>query len=83
MLLVSKDKYMKKLKFTEEVMKEIDMDDSIFIATSLAQKYSLWSDDKHFDSQNNVNIYNTKDIVKLIKLQNRKFKTANFLINLN
>ncbi len=59
---------MKKLELAEEVMKEIDMDDSIFIATSLALKCSLWSDYKHFDSQNKVNIYKTKDIVKLIEL---------------
>ncbi|OQX22481.1 MAG: hypothetical protein BWK75_00600 [Candidatus Altiarchaeales archaeon A3] len=67
-LLVPKAEYMKKLELAEKVMKKIDINDSVFIATSLTLNCSVWSDDKHFDSQSKVNIYKTKDIIKLIKL---------------
>ena len=65
---VPKSEYIKNLGFAEEVMKEIDINDSIFIAASLTINCPVWSDDGHFDSQDEVVVYKTEDIVKLIKL---------------
>lgn len=49
-----------------EIMKEIDPKDSPFLAAALATNSDIWSDDKHFEKQNLVKIWKTKDLVKLI-----------------
>ena len=50
------------------IIKDIDPDDTIFIACALAYKNSLlWSDDKKLKRQSKVDIVETKDIIKLIE----------------
>lgn len=50
-----------------KIMGKIDKDDVVFIATALAFKCPIWSDDVHFQKQNKVKILTTPDIIKLIK----------------
>ena len=49
----------------KEVMDSIDSDDSIFIATALALNCPIWSDDRHFQQQNKIKIFTTKEIIEL------------------
>lgn len=55
-------------KFEEayEIMKKIDPQDSPFIAAALATGSDIWSDDAHFDKQQKVKIWKTKDLVKFV-----------------
>ena len=48
------------------IMDHIDPDDTPFIAAALATKSEIWSDDKHFERQNKVKIWKTKDLIKFI-----------------
>lgn len=51
-----------------EIVKKIDIDDSIFIACALAYKDSiLWSDDKQLKNQNKIKVLNTSEIKKILE----------------
>jgi predicted nucleic acid-binding protein len=56
------------LKFKDAycIMKAIDIKDTPFLAAALATKSDIWSDDKHFEKQNKVKVWKTKDIVVLL-----------------
>ena len=49
-----------------QIMDKIDPDDTAFIAAALATKSDIWSDDKHFERQNKVKVWKTKDLVALV-----------------
>lgn len=50
-----------------EIIKEIDPDDVIFIASALAYGNSvIWSDDKALKKQSRVKILDTREIKELI-----------------
>lgn len=49
------------------IMERIDSKDVVFIAAALATNSAIWSDDKHFQKQDEVKVYTTKDVIKLIK----------------
>ena len=52
------------------VLDEIDNKDTSFIAASLAiENDGIWSDDKHFEKQDKVKIWKTKDLLDYIKSQ--------------
>ena len=55
-----------KMEKAFEIMKEIDPKDSPFLAAALAINAEIWSDDKHFDKQNLVKVWKTKDVVKFL-----------------
>jgi predicted nucleic acid-binding protein len=48
-----------------QIMERVDKDDVIFIATALAIKCPIWSEDKHFKKQNAIKILTTKDVLNL------------------
>ncbi len=51
-----------------EIVKEIDLDDALFIACAMAYPESvIWSDDKKLKKQNNVKILSTAEIVDILK----------------
>jgi predicted nucleic acid-binding protein len=51
----------------DNIMGKIDKKDTVFIATALAFKCPLWSDDSHFKRQNKIKVLTTKDIIHLLK----------------
>ena len=54
----------------KKIMEHIDPEDVVFIATALSQEdVFIWSDDKHFEKQNKVKIWKTKDLLDYIKSQ--------------
>ena len=57
-----------KMKEAEEIMDKIDKDDTPFIAAALATKSGIWSDDRHFEKQNRIKIWKTKDLSAHLKL---------------
>lgn len=63
-----KEVYKDKIPLAEEVMKEIDITDSPFLALALVLNCSIWSNDGHFKQQNLINVYTTKVILELLKM---------------
>lgn len=49
----------------EEIIGKIDYDDIPFVATALFLNCPIWSEDKHFQKQNEIKILKTKDILDL------------------
>ena len=64
--LVTKEKYDKKMAIAEDILRNIDITDSPFLALALAFNCSIWSNDGHFQQQNKVVVYTTKDLMKNI-----------------
>jgi len=58
------------LPYREEalkIVKDIDIDDVLFIATALAfEDAVVWSDDKKLKKQNKIKIINTSEIIKIL-----------------
>ena len=65
--IVKKEFYQDKTPIAEEVMKEIDITDSPFLASALALNCLIWSNDGHFKQQNLVKVYTTKEILELLR----------------
>ena len=51
-----------KIKEARRIMDKIDPNDTPFIAAALAAKADIWSDDEHFQRQNKVKVWRTKDL---------------------
>jgi len=60
--IIKTDQIIDYKKEADDIMREIDPDDSIFIATALAFKCPIWSEDKHFKQQNKVEIMTHKEM---------------------
>ena len=59
-----KNKYLEAL----EIMKNIDPDDTPFLALGLSLKVDgIWTEDKDFDKQKILKVYSTKDLLEIIK----------------
>ena len=56
-----------RMKEAKEIMDWIDKGDTPFIAAALATKTDIWSDDKHFEKQNKIKIWKTKDLSQYLK----------------
>lgn len=50
----------------KKIMESIDPDDTPFIAAALAAKAEIWSDDTHFQKQQRVKAWRTKDLVSFL-----------------
>jgi predicted nucleic acid-binding protein len=64
--LVTKDKYNEMMAKAEDILRNIDITDSPFLALALALSCSIWSNDGHFKQQDKVVVYTTKDMAKKI-----------------
>jgi len=57
-----------KMDQAKEIMDALDPDDTPFVALALAvENDGIWSDDKHFRQQNRIRIWETKDLLTLIR----------------
>ena len=66
--LVPIDEYEIKMDKGMEIMGEIDEKDSQFIALALAiENDGIWSNDKHLHKQEEIDVYKTADIIKLLE----------------
>jgi len=60
---INKEYYEKAVK----IMDSIDENDTPFIALALSiENNGIWSDDKHFEMQDKVKIWKTKDLIEYI-----------------
>ena len=51
----------------EDIVRKIDIDDALFIATALAFENSvIWSNDKKLKNQNKIKIFNTEEIINML-----------------
>ena len=66
--LISNEKYDEKTTIAEDILKEIDITDSPFLALALALNCSIWSNDGHFKHQDQVGVYTTKELTNTIDL---------------
>jgi predicted nucleic acid-binding protein len=64
--LITKDKYNEKMAIAEDILGNIDITDSPFLALAMALSCSIWSNDGHFKQQDKVLVYTTKDMAKKI-----------------
>ncbi len=64
--LVSNEKYDKKTTIAEDILKDIDITDSPFLALALALNCSRWSNDGHFKQQDKVRVFTTKELTDTI-----------------
>ena len=63
--LVHADKIKEKILEAEEIMKNIDIKDSVFIATALAiNADGIWSFDNDFKKQDKFKIFESYDFIK-------------------
>ena len=65
---VSKENYNKKMAMAEDILREIDITDSPFLALAMALNCSIWSNDGHFKKQDQVRVYATKELTNTIDL---------------
>jgi len=63
---VSKESYNEKMAIAEDIMKEIDITDSPFLALALTLDCSIWSNDGHFKQQDKIGVYTTKELTNRI-----------------
>jgi len=57
-----------KMDEAKKIMDALDPDDTPFIALALAvENDGIWSDDKHVKQQNTIRIWETKDLLTLIR----------------
>ena len=64
--IVPIETYKANLKQAFEIMKDIDEDDTPYVALALSiDNDGIWSDDTHFDKQNKVKVVKTGYMVKL------------------
>ena len=50
-----------------QIMKNIDEDDSSFLALALMiNSDGIWSNDPHFEKQNEIKVWKTKDLINLL-----------------
>ncbi len=64
--LVPKSKYNEKMALAEDVLRDIDITDSPFLALALALNCRIWSNDGHFKQQDRIEVCTTKELIKSI-----------------
>ncbi len=56
-----------KIKEAIKIMKDIDINDAPILACALAMPNDgIWTEDKHFEQQNIIKVWKTKDLMRLI-----------------
>ena len=65
---VSKENYNEKMVMAEDILREIDITDSPFLALAMALNCSIWSNDGHFKQQDKIGVYTTKELTNTIDL---------------
>ncbi|KXB01074.1 hypothetical protein AKJ41_02850 [candidate division MSBL1 archaeon SCGC-AAA259O05] len=59
-----KPEFKEQITKAEKTIGEIDPDDVPFLALALHLDADIWSDDKHFQKQEKVNVWKTTQLVK-------------------
>lgn len=51
----------------EDIMGKVDIDDSFFLALAMSLNCPIWSNDVHFKRQNAIKVYNTKELLDILR----------------
>jgi predicted nucleic acid-binding protein len=51
-----------------EIMREIDVDDSLFLALAMSLNCPIWSNDEHFKRQSSVKAFTTRELISSLKI---------------
>ena len=71
--LVPIDEYKGKMNEGLEIIGNIDEKDTQFVALALAiENVGIWSNDKHLNKQEKIQVYKTKDIINLLEKYSKK-----------
>lgn len=66
--IIPTEEFLQYFDEAKRIMEHIDPEDVTIIAAALSQENSIiWSDDAHFDQQNKVTVFKTKDMVKFLE----------------
>lgn len=67
-ILIQTEKIKEHMEEAERIMSEIDVKDSSFIALAMyIGADGIWSFDKHFQKQEKIRIFNTRDIIEFLR----------------
>ena len=70
--IIPKEEILSNWNKAKEIMEHIDPEDTTIVAAALSKNDAvIWSDDKHFEQQNKITIFKTRDIVDLYKELNQ------------
>jgi len=61
--VAAEETYENKINMADEAIGDTDKKDVPFLALALEKDAAIWSEDKHFDDQDKVEVWKTKDIV--------------------
>jgi predicted nucleic acid-binding protein len=65
--IASKEIVDSKFEEAKGIMDSIDKDDTVFIALALAFSCAIWSNDADFKRQENVMVYTTEELLKMLE----------------
>jgi len=65
--IVPSEMYSQKIGEAFDIMREIDPKDTPFLALALQLICPLWSNDRHFQGLSQIDVYDTKSLVELLK----------------
>jgi predicted nucleic acid-binding protein len=83
LIIVPLDEYEDKIDEAMEIIGKIDEKDIQFVALALSIKNDgIWSNDKHFEKQEKVQIYKTANIIKFLEKKIEKESKKNYKDNL-
>jgi predicted nucleic acid-binding protein len=51
-----------------EIMRETDVDDSLFLALAMSLNCPIWSNDEHFKRQSSVKAFTTRELISSLKI---------------
>jgi len=69
-LVLLPDNEIKHKQEAEAIMKPIDIKDALFIAIALSEENDgIWSEDKHFEQQQRVKVWKTKDLIEHFRVK--------------
>ena len=52
----------------EDIMRDIDLDDTPFLALALSMSCQIWSNDDHFKKQSVIRALTTKELLGLLRM---------------
>lgn len=66
--IIPQEIYLEYMKDAKAIMFHIDPDDVVYAAASICiENSSIWSDDKDWNKQNNIKIFTTPEVIKILE----------------
>lgn len=62
--VIPKAEFEDEISLAKDIMEDIDPDDVPFVALAMKKDVRIWSDDKHFQQQETVEVFRTEDLLE-------------------